>query len=266
MDHLNKLEALKENISKEKNILIAFSGGIDSALLLKVARDVLGKGAFCVILDAKTVPRSEIKDAESFVKNLQVGYDIVKFPILKDKDFIKNSFNRCYLCKKSSSGILKKIALEKGIKRVADGVNLSDLSKYRPGIKASEEEGIWHPFVDLEIEKADIRRISKEIGIPFWDKPSSACLVSRIPYGEEITREKLRMIEKAEEFLKEEGFEVVRVRMYGRMARIEILKDDFDAFFRAKEEIAKELKRIGFKYVTLDLEGYRSGSMDKALL
>ncbi|VUT23548.1 MAG: GMP synthase subunit B [Candidatus Methanolliviera sp. GoM_oil] len=266
MDHLNKLEALKEKISKEKNILIAFSGGIDSALLLKVARDVLGKGAFCVILDAKTVPRSEIKDAESFVKDLHVGYDIVKFSILKDKDFIKNPFNRCYLCKKASSEILRNIAAERGIKRVADGLNLSDLSEYRPGIKASDEEGIWHPFVDLKIEKADIRRISKDIGIPFWDKPSSACLVSRIPYGEEITREKLRMIEEAEEFLKEEGFEVVRVRIHERIARIEILKDDFDAFFHVKKEIAKELKQIGFKYVTLDLEGYRSGSIDKDLL
>ena len=262
MNNPDKLEELKEKIAEEEKILIAFSGGVDSGLLLKVAKDVLGEGAFSVILDAEVVPRSELKDAESFVKNLHVGYDIVKFPILEDKNFIKNPLNRCYICKKVSSNILKKIASERGINRVAEGVNLSDLSDYRPGIKACKEEGIWHPFVDVGMKKADIRHISKDIGLPFWNKPSSACLASRIPYGEEITREKLLMIEKAEEFLKGEGFKVVRVRMHGRIARIEVLNDEMKNIFGLKDGIIRELKRIGFKYVALDLEGYRSGKME----
>jgi uncharacterized protein len=251
MDRSEKLKTLKEKISEEERILVAFSGGVDSGLLAKVARDTLDKDALCIILNGEMMPRSELRHAENLARIIGIGYEIVSFPIMHDEKFIKNPPKRCYLCKKASSKILKKIAFDKGIKCIADGVNLSDYDEYRPGIKACDEEGIWHPFVDIGITKADIRTISKELGLS-WDKSSSACLASRIPYGEEITKEKLMMIERAEEILKQDGFERVRVRMHDGIARIEILKDEMERILDLKDKIAEELKAIGFKYISMD--------------
>jgi uncharacterized protein len=261
----DKLGKLKEKVTEKENILVAFSGGVDSGLLVKVARDTLDKNALGIILNAEIMPRSEIRQAENLATFLSIEYEIVKFPIMHKEEFIKNPLKRCYLCKKASSRILKKIASDKGINCIADGVNLSDFNEHRPGIKACDEEGIWHPFVEVGITKADIRGISKELGLSFWNKPSSACLATRIPYGEEITKAKLSMVEIAEEVLKKEGFKQVRVRAHRGIARIEVLEDEFKMLLAVKKEIRKELKRIGFKYVTLDLEGYRSGSMDEVL-
>jgi uncharacterized protein len=261
----SKLEKLREEIASKGKILVSFSGGVDSGLLLKIAHDLLGEIVFCVTLDAEIIPRSELNHAEEFIKGLGCSYETVKFPILDNKDFVKNSSERCYCCKKESAKILKKIASDRGIKYIADGVNISDFDEHRPGIKACDEEGIWHPFVDAGITKADIHGISKEIGLPFWDKPSSACLASRIAYGERITKKKLLMVERAEEVLKKNGFNFnqIRVRMHGGIARIEVLKDEMGRTLSLRDKIVKELKEIGFKYVTFDLEGYRSGSMDE---
>lgn len=259
-----KLEKLREKIASKGKILVAFSGGVDSGLLLRIAHDLLGENVFCVTLDAEVMPRSELNHAEKIVRELGCGYEVVKFPILDNKNFVKNSRERCYYCKKESSKILKKIASDKGIECIADGVNLSDFDEHRPGIRASDEEGIWHPFVEVGITKSNIREISKELGIRFWNKPSSACLATRIPYGEEVTRERLMMVERAEEFLKGVGFRQVRVRMHGEIARIEVMEEEFGQIFGLKAEIIKELKGMGFKYITIDLEGYRSGSMDEA--
>jgi len=258
-----KLEMLRETIASKGKILVAFSGGVDSGLLLKIAHDLLGENVFCVTLDAEVMPGSELNHAEKIVRALGCGYELVKFPILDNKNFVKNSRERCYYCKKESAKIVKKIASGKGIKYVADGVNLSDFDEHRPGIKASDEEGIWHPFVEVGITKSDIREIAKELGIRFWNKPSSACLATRIPYGEEVTRERLMMVERAEEVLKRVGFRQVRVRMHGEIARIEVMEEEFGQVFALRAEIIKELKGMGFKYITIDLEGYRSGSMDE---
>jgi len=246
-------------------ILIAFSGGVDSGLLLKIAHDLLGEAIFAVTLDAEIIARSELKQAEQFVKALGCDYDIVKFLILDNKDFVKGSRDRCYYCKKQSSKILAMIAADKEIRYIADGVNISDFDEYRPGIKASDEEGIWHPFVDAGITKSEIRAIAKEIGLEFWDKPSSPCLATRIPYGDEITKAKLEQIERAEEILSGKGFRFkqVRARIHGEIVRIEVIPDEIDQALRLRREIIRELKGIGFKYITLDLEGYRSGSMDE---
>jgi uncharacterized protein len=180
-------------------------------------------------------------------------------------DFRKNPANRCYICKKISAAYLKKRAEERGRTSIADGINISDMAEHRPGLAASTEEGIIHPFIESGITKHDIREISRERGLLVWQKPSAACLSSRIPYGEEITGKKLRMIEEAEAFLAQRGFGQLRVRVHGTIARIEVHKEEMAKLLDMEAALAKKLKSIGFSYVTLDLEGYRSGSMDEVL-
>jgi len=265
MDCSEKLLELKKKLAEKEKILISFSGGVDSSLLAKVAADVLGENAVCVILDSETMPRSELEKAEALARSLDIKCLTAKYSIIDDPDFIKNPPSRCYLCKKASARTLKIVAAEKGISCIADGVNLSDCGDYRPGIKASNEEGIWHPFVEAGITKEDIRKLAKQMGLSFWDKPSSACLASRIPYGDQITGANLAMVELAEDHLKSLGLKQVRVRVHGSVARIEVPEDEMDKVMLSKDRIAKELKNAGFKYVALDLQGFRSGSMNEVL-
>lgn len=191
--------------------------------------------------------------------------DIIHVLHMDHDEFRKNSPDRCYYCKKISAHYLKQWAGELGFACIADGINVSDTYEHRPGLAASSEEGIVHPFIEAGITKQDIRDIARECGLPIWQKPSAACLSSRIPYGEKITFDKLRMIEKAEAFLSAQGFSQLRVRVHGRVARIEVLREDLQKILSIQEEIVKTLKAIGFSYITLDLEGYRSGSMDEVL-
>jgi len=187
----------------------------------------------------------------------------------ENEAFVINPYDRCYVCKKLFSKILNEVAAEEGIRTIAEGVTVSDFDEYRPGIVASEEEGIWHPLVEVGMTKTEVRQMAKERGLPFWDKPPNPCLATRIEYGKRITVEKLKMIEKAEDFLKDIGFRQVRVRLHhGEIARIEVGKEEIEVFFDAKmlEDICGKLKTIGFNYVTLDLEGYRSGSMDSLFI
>ena len=265
MDWSDKLEDICIRIAEKEKILVAFSGGVDSSLLAKIARDVLGDNALCVILDSETMPRSELKYAKELARSLGLNYETLKCPSLTEEAFVQNPPTRCYFCKKISFKELKKIATERGIACIADGLNLSDYDDYRPGIKACAEEGIWHPFVDAGISKDDIREIARNMGLAFWNKPSSACLSSRIPYFERITKENLRMVEEAEDYLKSLGFGQLRVRAHGKLARIELSKEDMERALRAGEEIPKDLKGLGFEYVALDLEGFRSGSMNENL-
>ncbi|MDD1758279.1 MAG: ATP-dependent sacrificial sulfur transferase LarE, partial [Methanotrichaceae archaeon] len=172
---------------------------------------------------------------------------------------------RCYFCKKASAKVLKKLALDEDIVCVADGANLSDYNDYRPGLKACDEMGIWHPFVDAKISKEDVREISRELGLSSWDKPSSACLATRIPYYEGLNKEKLRMVEAAEDYLKGLGLSQVRVRNHCRLARIEVMPEEMEKALAHRKEIGMELKRLGFEYVSIDLEGFRSGSMNEVL-
>ena len=265
MDLSRKLDELKERIAEKRQILVAYSGGVDSSLLSFVSCQVLGKAAIAVILKSEVLPKSELLQAVSLAKSLGLNCLVAEFPILNEEHFRQNSATRCYLCKKSSAALLKSIAAAKGISCIADGVNLSDCEDYRPGIAACDEEGIWHPFVDAKINKEDIRALAKSLGLPVWNKPSSACLASRIAYGETITEDRLHMIEEAEEFIRGLGFRQERVRVQGRTARIELLKQDMKHAIDAGDEIVKALKAIGFDYVALDLQGYRSGSMNEVL-
>jgi len=206
MNPADKLEDLKKRIAEKGKLLVAYSGGVDSSLLAKVAHDVLGGGALAVILDSMAMPRSELQNARGLAKSLGLNYREAKFPILGDEQFLHNSVTRCYICKKKSALLLKSIAKEEGISSIADGVNLSDYGEFRPGIAACDEEGIWHPFVDAAITKEDIRQLAHSHELPVWNKPSSACLATRIPYGEPITKEGLAMVEEAEEYLKSLDF------------------------------------------------------------
>jgi uncharacterized protein len=266
MSRLEKLENLKEELARRGRILVSFSGGVDSSLLAKVASDALGKNALCVLLDSETLPESERKAAEelagSFGLNLLLADGSA---VVESEEFSRNPADRCYVCKKISSKLLKEIAEQKGIACIADGTNLTDLRDYRPGMQAAEEEGIWHPFAEAGMTKADIRETARAMGLPFWNRPSSACLVSRIPYGERITGEKLQMVEEAEEFLKGIGFGQLRVRAHGRLARIELTADELERALSCRERISEALKALGFQYVALDLEGFRSGSMNEVL-
>jgi uncharacterized protein len=265
MDCEHKLQELKKNLAKKDKILIAFSGGVDSSLLAKVASDVLGENALCVILDSETMPKSELENAQALARSLGINCQVMKYSILDYPEFIKNTQNRCYFCKKESARMLKTMAAKKGISCIADGVNLSDCSDYRPGIFASNEEGIWHPFVEAGIYKEDIREMAKKMGQAFWSKSSSACLSSRIPYGERITGENLAMVEIAEDYLKGLGLSQVRVRVHGKTGRIEVSEEDMEKVLHSRDKIVKKLKEAGFQYIALDLQGFRSGSMNEVL-
>lgn len=266
MDRAEKFEYLKTCIAAKERILVAYSGGVDSSLLAAVAHDALGEDALAVILDSQIMPRRELEHAKELAEFLGLNYRVAEFPILKEGSFCSNPANRCYICKKRSAAILKSIARAEGISSIADGVNLSDYDDYRPGIAASDEEGTWHPFVDAAITKEDIRALAKCLGLPVWNKPSSACLASRIPYGQPITPESLRMVDEAEQYLMGLGFLTLRVRCHGRLARIELAVEDMARAMICRDEIARTLKAIGFYYVALDLEGFRRGSMNESLI
>ncbi|KUG20414.1 MAG: ATP-dependent sacrificial sulfur transferase LarE [Methanomicrobiaceae archaeon] len=264
-DAARRIRMLRECLRKKGPLLVAYSGGVDSGLLAAVAAGEPGSRARAATLDAPIFSRRAIRDAASAAKQYGIPHDIIPFPVMEDEAFRKNQIDRCYLCKKAASRLLREHAAGAGCAAVADGANISDLDEYRPGLRASDEEGICHPFIEAGMAKSDVRRAAEACGLPFWNKPSSACLASRIPYGEEITEEKLRMIEDAEEFLFGKGFSQVRVRMHGPLARIEVLPGEIEKAVRLRDEIAGAFLGYGFVYVTLDLAGFRSGSMDEVL-
>jgi uncharacterized protein len=260
-----RYENLKKIIAGHGPVLVSCSGGVDSTLLAVIARDVLGEQARCVLLDSPVVPRAEVEQAQEIARDLGLALEIIKIPLMEDRQFVKNPASRCYHCKALTAGCLKKRAAELGLACIADGVNLSDTGEHRPGLRASSEAGILHPFIEAGITKQDIRDIARGLNIPIWQKPSAACLASRIPYGERITPEKLRMIEEAEAFLTGLKIGQRRVRLHGNLARIEVHNEAWGKILDQQSAVVRHLRSLGFAYVTLDLEGYRSGSMDEVL-
>jgi uncharacterized protein len=263
MNSAEKLIALKSYIAGRGSMLVSFSGGVDSSFLAAVAKGVLGDKCRCVLLDSPVVPRRELQEALVCARDLGFDLEIVPVDVLGNVQFVKNSQERCYFCKKLSAKILKEKAQEHGMACIADGIHESDLGKHRPGYRASNEEGFVHPFIEAGITKDEIRELAHGLGYVFWKKPSAACLSSRIPYGQEITREDLLMIEKAEDYLSGLGFSQFRVRNHGGIARIEVIPQEFDDLIPLRDDISRNLKKMGFSYVTIDLEGFRSGSMDE---
>ena len=262
---LDKYEQLKEILKGYGKVAVAFSGGVDSSFLLKVASDALGDDVIAVTLDTVVCPGTEKVNAADLCKELGVEQLVIPYDVFTTEEFGKNSPDRCYYCKKAMFEVLKSTVEEKGFTTVVEGSNQDDNDDYRPGLKALEEVGIKSPLMEAGLTKADIRELSRRLKLRTWDKPAFACLASRIAYGEEITEEKLYMIESAEEFLLETGLKQMRVRMHGTMARIEVLPAEFDVVMQNKDEIYARLQEIGFSYVSLDLQGYRSGSMNEGL-
>jgi len=260
-----KHENLRKIIAGCGPMLVAYSGGVDSTLLAAVARDVLGEKTRCILLDSPVVPRAAVLQAEEIARGLGLGLDIIPVPLMDHAEFCSNPADRCYYCRKISAVHLKRRAAELGLACIADGINISDTKEHRPGLRASTEEGMVHPFIGAGITKQDIRDIAREMGLPVWQKPSAACLSSRIPYGDTITPEKLLMIEEAEAYLAGLGIGQLRVRLHGTIARIEVHKEEGEKILDQQQAVTKKLRSLGFVYVTLDIEGYRSGSMDEVL-
>lgn len=262
-----KLEKLKEIIKGYKSVAIAFSSGVDSTFLLKVAHDVLGDQAIALTASSSFFPRRELKEARGFCEKESIQQYICEIEELEIPGFCQNPANRCYLCKKELFERFQAVANENHMSVLAEGSNRDDEGDYRPGLQAVAELGVKSPLREAGLTKQEIRDLSKELGLPTWEKPSFACLASRFVYGEEITREKLAMVEQAEQYLLDLGFYQARVRIHGTMARIEVLPEEIEKLLekRTRLEITTRLKQYGFSYVTLDLKGYRTGSMNEVL-
>lgn len=268
MKEMEKLEKLEDIIRNLGSVLIAFSGGVDSTFLLKVCLDVLGKDkVLAVTARSSTYPARELEEAKALALKLGARHEIIESEELAVPGFSENPPERCYYCKKELFGKLVRMARERGFNFVVDGSNADDTGDFRPGMKAKDELGVVSPLKEAGLTKAEIRNFSREMGLPTWDKPSFACLASRFPYGEKITAEKLDRVGKAEELLDALGFTQYRVRSHGDLARIEVLPDEIDKFFDSslREKVTKEFKKLGFVYVSLDLTGYRTGSMNESL-
>lgn len=266
-DILLKFERLKEILSDMGKVLIAFSGGVDSTFLLKVAQDVLGGNVLAVIASSETYPGREREEAVRLAQMLNVRYMVIDTEELDNPDFSSNPPERCYFCKKELFSKLKDIADAEDIPYVLDGSNYEDTTDFRPGIKAAEELKVRSPLKEARLLKKEIRQLSKKLGLPTWNKPSFACLSSRFPYFSEIEPDSLKQIDQAEEFLRGLGFKQIRVRHHGQTARIEIEQDEFPKIIKSgiREEVVENFKRLGYTYITLDLAGYRTGSMNEPL-
>lgn len=265
MDAYSKLEALKDKLKSMESVVVAFSGGVDSSFLVKVAHDVLGDKVLAVTARSSTFPEREFKEAVEFAAQYNIPHRVVFSEELEVEGFADNPRNRCYLCKQELFSKMKQLAANEGYKYVVEGSNYDDTGDYRPGLQAISELGIASPLREVGLTKNEIRLLSKEMGLKTWDKPSFACLSSRFPYGERITKEKLEMVDKAEQTLIDMGFRQVRVRHHGSVARIEVNEEEFGRFIDSKirDEIYSRFKELGFLYVALDLKGYRTGSMNE---
>ena len=260
---LQKFEQLKQSIAKHRSLLVAFSGGVDSALLLKAAYDVLGDKAAACTAVSPTLTRQEKESALRVAREIGVAHFFIEYDELDIPGYSLNRENRCYLCKTELFTKLKEFALEKGFEAVAYGANLDDLKEFRPGMKAAGEFEIHAPLLEAGLTKEDIRQISKELGLTVWNKPAAACLSSRIPYGTEITHRRLTEVEEAETVLRAHRFIQLRVRHHESTARIEVAREEIGRLFdpELREKIVSDLKKIGFKFITVDLEGYRPGGV-----
>jgi uncharacterized protein len=250
-----------------RRVIVAYSGGTDSAYLAWAAHQVLGSGALAVTADSASIPESHKRDAEAFVRQFRIPHEYIETHEFENPDYLKNDQNRCFHCKDELFTELDALGRERGIENIIYGVNQDDLGDYRPGQQAARIHEVKAPLVEAALSKAEIRELSRIAGLPTWDRPASACLSSRIPYGTPVTIENIKTVETGEEAIKALGFRQFRVRFHNELVRIEIAKDELERAL--SPEIAAQFtaifKKLGFKYVTLDLEGYRQGSLNEVL-
>jgi uncharacterized protein len=264
---MEKLKQLQNIFAEMDRALIAYSGGIDSTLVAKVAYDVLGDRALAVTAISPSLLPEDLEDARIQAADIGIHYEEVITHEMANPNYTSNPVNRCYFCKSELHDTLKPLALERGYPYVVDGVNADDLQDYRPGIQAAKERGARSPLAEVGITKLEVRQIAKELGLPWWDKPAQPCLSSRFPYGEEITLAKLQRVGRGERYLRHLGLKNLRVRSVGDTAKIELPPEEIKPFILTTDlpQLVSTFQEFGFIYVTLDLEGYRSGKLNQVL-
>jgi uncharacterized protein len=262
-----KYDKLKEILKQMESVVVAFSGGVDSTFLLKVSHDVLKDRAVGITIRSEVMGEQEVKRAVKFAQKWNIPHRLISISCMDNQEFVKNPPLRCYICKKDDFAPMIDIAREEGYNHVLDGSHAQDKDDYRPGLKALEELHIRSPLKEAGFVKEEIRILSKEMGLPTWNKPSAACLASRIPYGSAITPQALKQVDRAESVLRSLGFKQVRVRHHDQIARIEVPEEEFRQIVdgKTRKQIVRRFKQLGFAYITFDLEGYRTGSLNEVL-
>ncbi|HLN48753.1 MAG TPA: ATP-dependent sacrificial sulfur transferase LarE [Steroidobacteraceae bacterium] len=263
-----KLDQMRAMFAPMRSLIVAFSGGVDSTLVLKVAHDALGDSVLALTTTSPTMPDEDRESALAMARLIGARHLLVESNELEIPGYAANPLNRCYLCKHNLFTVCEAKAAQLGIEEIVDGLNLDDLHDYRPGMQAASEKRVRHPLVEAEMTKADVRALSRSMGLPTWDRPASPCLSSRFPYGMEITPQGLAKVAAGEKLLHSMGFAVARVRYHGEVARLELEQSQIARIFERpiRETIDREFKKIGFRFVAIDLKGFRSGSLNEGLI